>query len=312
MSGPMTSWMPSTKLAGDPFQLAGAELGRVDGDAPLGAAEGNVDHGRLPGHQRGQRADFAQVDFRVIAQPALHRARGRRRAARDSRSSVAISPLSISTAICTETSRLAASSSWRMFSLRSIRSAARSKYRRVASMARIGAFGEPPRHGLDCAKPRSQRMLAFRELNGLATGPVARLPPAVRGRRAGRVRPRGMRLAYSPTSIVRKADAARFAGKKPSRASRHLGCRMGTGAPDFRLRAELDHSPRLSGSQGESETGCSKAAVGTIDRQPAFVDGHSDGARFGRVKHAAAARAVGRGDAFRPVAHAAADDGPFG
>ena len=61
---------------GDAFDLARTECGRIDGDPPLGAAVGQVDHGGLPGHQGGQGADFVQVDFGVIAQPPFHRPPG--------------------------------------------------------------------------------------------------------------------------------------------------------------------------------------------------------------------------------------------
>ena len=73
------------ELAGQPLQLAARELVGVAVDPPLGAAEGQVDERRLPGHQAGQRPGLVLVDGRVIAQPPLERARGHCRAARGSR-----------------------------------------------------------------------------------------------------------------------------------------------------------------------------------------------------------------------------------
>ena len=64
------------ELARDSFELLDAELARVDGDAALGAAVGQIDDGRFPGHERGQGADFVEIDFGVIAQAALHGAAG--------------------------------------------------------------------------------------------------------------------------------------------------------------------------------------------------------------------------------------------
>ncbi len=56
------------------FALA-HRLGVAD-DAALGAAEGNVDHGALPGHPTGQRAHFVQRDVGRVADAALARAAG--------------------------------------------------------------------------------------------------------------------------------------------------------------------------------------------------------------------------------------------
>ena len=64
------------EAAGDPLKLAAAVGPRVNGDAPLGAAVGNVDDSRLPGHQRSERPHLVEIDLRVIPQPSLHRAAG--------------------------------------------------------------------------------------------------------------------------------------------------------------------------------------------------------------------------------------------
>jgi hypothetical protein len=61
------------KLAGDPLEFAPAERERIDGDASFGAAVGQIDHGRFPGHQRCQRAHFVEIDLRMKPQPPLHR-----------------------------------------------------------------------------------------------------------------------------------------------------------------------------------------------------------------------------------------------
>ena len=61
---------------GDAFQFPDGEPRGIDRDAAFGAAVGNVHHGRLPGHQRGQRADLVEVDLRVIPQASFHGAAG--------------------------------------------------------------------------------------------------------------------------------------------------------------------------------------------------------------------------------------------
>ncbi len=61
------------EFARDAFQLADAELGHVDCDATLRAAERYVHDCRFPRHQRRQAANFVQVYFRVVTQAALHR-----------------------------------------------------------------------------------------------------------------------------------------------------------------------------------------------------------------------------------------------
>ena len=85
LSGPMKSWICSTNLrvsrSSSPREsLLGSQL-----IPPLAAAEGEVDHGRLPGHQAGQRPGLVLVDVRVVAQAPLERARGRCRAGPGSR-----------------------------------------------------------------------------------------------------------------------------------------------------------------------------------------------------------------------------------
>ena len=57
---------------GKPLELAGRAV-----DSALGAAEGDVGDGGLPGHQRGEGADLVDVDLGVEADAALVRAAGR-------------------------------------------------------------------------------------------------------------------------------------------------------------------------------------------------------------------------------------------
>ena len=64
------------ELAGQALELAPRELVGIAVDPPLGAAEGQVDDRRLPGHQAGQRPGLVLVHRRVIPQPALVRAPG--------------------------------------------------------------------------------------------------------------------------------------------------------------------------------------------------------------------------------------------
>ena len=72
----MMSWISSMNLRVIRSSSRALSLCDVDGDAALRAAVGNIDDGRLPGHQRGQAADFVEIDFGVIAQAALHRPAG--------------------------------------------------------------------------------------------------------------------------------------------------------------------------------------------------------------------------------------------
>ena len=59
--------------ARDALQLAhGMDVGIAD-DAALAAAEGDVDHGALPGHPGGQRAHLVKVDVGSVADAALGR-----------------------------------------------------------------------------------------------------------------------------------------------------------------------------------------------------------------------------------------------
>ncbi len=57
--------------AGDLLELGLRELRGVAVDAALGAAEGDVRDGGLPGHERGEGADLVDVDFGVVADAAL-------------------------------------------------------------------------------------------------------------------------------------------------------------------------------------------------------------------------------------------------
>ncbi len=59
--------------AGDPFELAVGVVAAVDPDAPLGAAERDLDHRALVGHQRRERHHLVLVDAVVVADPALGR-----------------------------------------------------------------------------------------------------------------------------------------------------------------------------------------------------------------------------------------------
>ncbi len=56
--------------------LALGHVGRVDLDAALGPAEGDVDQRGLPRHQRRQGADLVEVDRGVVADAALVRTPG--------------------------------------------------------------------------------------------------------------------------------------------------------------------------------------------------------------------------------------------
>ena len=62
--------------AGDLLELGLGELGGVAVDAALGAAEGHVRDGGLPGHERGEGADLVDVDLGVVADAALVGAAG--------------------------------------------------------------------------------------------------------------------------------------------------------------------------------------------------------------------------------------------
>ena len=68
--------MPSTNLRVIRSISRGLSVGRIDGDASLGAAVGNVDHCGLPSHEGRQRADFVQVDLGMVAEAAFHRSAG--------------------------------------------------------------------------------------------------------------------------------------------------------------------------------------------------------------------------------------------
>ena len=62
--------------AGDPLEFPGRVLAGIDRHAPLGAAVGNVDDRRLPGHQGRQGSDFVKVDLGMVAKASLERATG--------------------------------------------------------------------------------------------------------------------------------------------------------------------------------------------------------------------------------------------
>ena len=114
------------ELAGQPLELAPRELARVAVDPPLAAAEGEVDDGRLPGHQAGQRPGLVLVDVRVVAQAPLERAPGV--VVLDPvADEVADLPESISMATSTRSSRSGVIISVRMLSVRSSSAAAWSK-----------------------------------------------------------------------------------------------------------------------------------------------------------------------------------------
>ena len=71
--GPMISWICCDELAREALQLAlRLSVAGIAGDAALGAAEGDVDHGGLPGHQRGERLASSTSTVGVVAQAALH------------------------------------------------------------------------------------------------------------------------------------------------------------------------------------------------------------------------------------------------
>src|SRR5205823_3946905 len=59
--------------AGDAAQHRLAQLLGVAGHAPLGAAEGDVGDGALPGHPGGQGAHLVEGDVGVVADAALAR-----------------------------------------------------------------------------------------------------------------------------------------------------------------------------------------------------------------------------------------------
>ena len=59
------------EAARDAAQLVAAQAFRVADDAALAAAVGNIDDGRLPGHECGQRRDLGLADVRVVADSSL-------------------------------------------------------------------------------------------------------------------------------------------------------------------------------------------------------------------------------------------------
>ena len=64
------------KAAGEALKLAAGQVGRVDPDAALGAAEGQVDQRAFPGHPHGQGGDLPQVHVLVVTDAALGRTHG--------------------------------------------------------------------------------------------------------------------------------------------------------------------------------------------------------------------------------------------
>ena len=73
MSGPMTSFIPSTKGPRDALQLEAAHLSRIAIDAAFGPAKGDIDDRGLPRHEIGKGRGVVLVHGGVIAQPALER-----------------------------------------------------------------------------------------------------------------------------------------------------------------------------------------------------------------------------------------------
>ena len=73
-SGPMLQPRAIGEAPGDALELRHRKAGRIDLDAALGAAEGDVDDRRLPGHPGGQRPDLVDVDGGVVAKAAFVRA----------------------------------------------------------------------------------------------------------------------------------------------------------------------------------------------------------------------------------------------
>ena len=72
----MTPEMAWVKLRVAASSSRGESVCRVEGDASLGPAKGQVEQGALPGHQRRQRPHLVEVGVGVIAQATLERAPG--------------------------------------------------------------------------------------------------------------------------------------------------------------------------------------------------------------------------------------------
>jgi len=64
---------PLGETSREPLQLEPAQLPGVDRHAAFGAAEGNVEQGRLPRHDRGETQDLVLVGVRVVADAAFAR-----------------------------------------------------------------------------------------------------------------------------------------------------------------------------------------------------------------------------------------------
>ena len=62
--------------AGEALQFASGQVGRIDPDAALGPAEGQVDQRAFPRHPHGQGGDLSQVHVLVVAYAALGRTHG--------------------------------------------------------------------------------------------------------------------------------------------------------------------------------------------------------------------------------------------
>lgn len=61
------------KSSRDPAEVGFRELLRIAGHAPFGAPKRHVDHGRLPGHPRGEGAHLVGRHIRVVAKAPLPR-----------------------------------------------------------------------------------------------------------------------------------------------------------------------------------------------------------------------------------------------
>ena len=62
--------------SGESLQLVAGKFGRVDANAPLGAAVGKLHESALPRHPHGQRRHFAQIDVLVITNATFGRSHG--------------------------------------------------------------------------------------------------------------------------------------------------------------------------------------------------------------------------------------------
>ncbi len=65
------------EAAGHPFEFTSGHFHRLAADAALPAAEGEAEEGAFPVHPHCEGRDFADIDFRMIAQATLHRPAGK-------------------------------------------------------------------------------------------------------------------------------------------------------------------------------------------------------------------------------------------